>query len=105
MHCFSSPDCVEPSQTWVFSQFPKRTCGRMVGRADSAIEGWGVHFQEGWDWSAIWNILIAFFILPSAMFVALWSAFRHDLQSASGVAGYWIGVGTVFLCYVAAKGN
>lgn len=104
MHSFSNPSCIHPWQTWVFSQFPKRTCGRLRGEFTMPVEGWGILFQEGWDWPAIWSILLMFFVLPSIAFLIFYTVFKGDVQGASAVAAYWVAVGTIFLGYIATRG-
>ncbi|KAH8901320.1 hypothetical protein GQ53DRAFT_814785 [Thozetella sp. PMI_491] len=103
MHCFSHPACVDPRQTWVYAQFPKLLSGRLRGEFHTPVEGWGVYFRDGWNWPAIWSALLAFFLLPSFLFLVLWGAFKGDIQGASGVAAYWVTVGTIFMGYVATR--
>jgi hypothetical protein len=67
------------------------------------VEGWGLLFQEGWDWPVIWSILLVFFVLPSIVFLVIWSILKADIQGASSVAAYWVAVGTIFLGYIATR--
>lgn len=68
MHIFASPECISPQQTWIYDQFPKRTCGQLMGRPDEPTFGWGVHFQEGWNWDKIWLVVFVLFVFGSLLF-------------------------------------
>jgi hypothetical protein len=76
-----------------------------VGTFDGAAEGWGLCFSDGWNWSAIWSILLVFFVLPSFVFLVVWAASKHDVQGASGIAAYWIAVGTIILGFLSTRGE
>ncbi|KAF2175152.1 hypothetical protein K469DRAFT_680377 [Zopfia rhizophila CBS 207.26] len=103
MHLFSSPGCINSSQVWVYNQFPKRMCGRLMGQPDEPAEGWGVHFQEGWDWPKIWAVILILFLGGSTLFGVLYAALNKDVQSAFGIASYWITTATILLGYLATR--
>jgi hypothetical protein len=103
MHNYRMPNCVHDQQTWVYHQIPKRTCGQLIGRSEAPVLGWGVHFQEGWHWDKILNLGFWIFMLGSFLFGILWAVLKKDVQSAFGIASYWITTFAVVLGYLAAK--
>src|SRR5213592_4907655 len=67
-HHYHNPNCVRDAQTWVYQQIPKRICGQLVGQADTPVLGWGVHFQECWNWAKFGYLGFWIFILGSLIF-------------------------------------
>jgi hypothetical protein len=102
MHLYSSPGCIDPSQLWVYNQFPKRTRGRLTARPEAPAEGWGVHFREGWNWPKIWAVVLTFFG-ASLIFGVLYAVLKRDAQSAFGIASYWIAAATILLGYLTTR--
>ena len=102
-HLFSSPDCINSSQVWVYNQIPKRTRGQLIARPEAPAEGWGLYFQEGWYWPMIWALVLTLFLGGSLIFGVLYAVFRKDAQSAFGIASYWITAATLLIGYLATK--
>jgi hypothetical protein len=103
MHYYHHPTCINPNQTWIYDQIPKRVCGQLIGDCGSPAVGWGVHFQEGWNWPKIATLGFWIFVVESPLFGILYAGLKKDLQSAFGIAGYWITTLAVVLGYLAAK--
>lgn len=103
MHLYSSPECIDASQVWVYNQIPKRTRGVLVPRADAPAEGWGLHFEQGWHWPKIWTIIAILFLGGSLLFGVLYATLKKDAQSAFGIASYWIAAATILVGYLATK--
>ncbi|KAH7069264.1 hypothetical protein FB567DRAFT_456853, partial [Paraphoma chrysanthemicola] len=89
MHMLTSPDCIPADETLVLEQLPKRTCGELQGKVRQPAEGWGIHFQEGWDTDILIGVVTIMF-LASLVFAIIWSYFKHDIQGAFGVSSYMI---------------
>jgi hypothetical protein len=53
MHMLTSPQCIDAKETYVLAQLPKRTKGQLQGTIGRPAEGWGIHFQEGWDFDLL----------------------------------------------------
>jgi hypothetical protein len=87
MHMFAYPQCIDPNDTYVLEQVPRRTCGRLEGKVKQHAEGWGLYLQEGPD-IQILAALVIIVLVASVLFVILWSYFMHDVQGASGVGSY-----------------
>ncbi|OMP88187.1 hypothetical protein BK809_0002944, partial [Diplodia seriata] len=104
MHCFNAPGCLQDdTQSWMLAQFPKRLRGELMGTSTGPVEGWGIHFREGWNWDRIGWLLAAYVSMSLAFGIAWWVA-KEDVQGASGVAGYLVSTATVFLGWVATRG-
>lgn len=89
MHCYSSPNCVNPSQKWVYNQIPKKLGKRLQGRDDRAVPGWGIHCEEGWNWDKI-LVLELIIVVLGILFGVLWSLLKHDIQGAFAISAYWL---------------
>jgi uncharacterized membrane protein len=57
-----------------------------------ASEGWGVYYQEDWDRDLICVMIFSVFLVASALFGALWSVFKFDIQGAFGISAYMVAV-------------
>ena len=90
MHCYSSPSCVNPSQKWVYNQIPKKLGAQLQSREDGPALGWGVHFEEGWNWDKIVALELIIVVLGGALFAVLWSVWKHDIQGAFAISAYWL---------------
>ncbi|KAF1954400.1 hypothetical protein CC80DRAFT_126083 [Byssothecium circinans] len=102
-HLYSSPDCINPSQVWVYNQVPKRTRSMLIARPEAAAEGWGVHFEEGWHWPRIWAVITTFFVGGSLLFGVRYAVLSKDAQSAFGIASYWIAAATILVGSLATR--
>jgi len=103
MHYFAHPECLkDKKQAWILAQFPKKLRGELVERSDGPVPGWGIHFEEGWNWYRIKVILFAY-VAGSLVFGVSWTVRRDDMQGAFGVAGYLASTATVFLGYIALR--
>jgi hypothetical protein len=88
MHWLSSPNCIDPKATTVLYQLPKRTKGELKGANGQSVEGWGIHFQEGFELGLVFRMVVAVMLLASILFGILWSYFKMDVQGAFGVSSY-----------------
>jgi hypothetical protein len=103
MRYFDHPTIVNPSQTWLLELLPKRICGPLAGGPKEPAQGWGISFEEGWDWAKIELILFLLFFLGSFVFAMFWTVFKNDVRGAFGVAGWWISVATLLFGYIATR--
>lgn len=83
----------------MLNQIPKKLKGKLEEKLDDDVNGWGIQFEEGPDWSKIWTAMTVVFVLGSVLFGILWSVFEQDVQAAFGVSNWWISLCTVFLGY------
>ncbi|KAH5319528.1 hypothetical protein HBI12_112360 [Parastagonospora nodorum] len=103
MHMLTSPQCVNPKETFVLEQLPKRTKGELIGTIGRSVEGWGIHFQEGWDFDLLIGLVLAVFLLASLLFAVLWSHFKLDVQGAFGVSSYMVTASGIFVAWFANR--
>jgi hypothetical protein len=97
------PECINEKETYVLKQLPKRICGKLEGKAGHPAEGWGIHYQEGWDFDLLIGIVLAVFLLGSLLFAVLWSHFRLDVQGAFGVSSYMVTASGIFVAWIANR--
>lgn len=95
MDCFTDPHNIDPDATLIWKQLPKRTCGELLSRSFELVEGWGIYFEEDWDWFKIWCVLTIGFFPPSLLFGILWAILKNDIQGAFGVSSWWMGGATI----------
>ena len=76
---------------------PKRRLGRLEVDypKEQFTEGWGLYFEEGWEIHDIFALTIIA-VLPSLIFLILWSVYKLDVSAASGVASYIVSVIVLF---------
>ncbi|KAH6094468.1 hypothetical protein HBI65_125610 [Parastagonospora nodorum] len=103
MHMLTSPQCITPKETFVLEQLPKRTKGELIGTIGRPAEGWGIHFQEGWDFDLLIGLVLAVFLLASLLFAVLWSHFKLDVQGAFGVSSYMVTASGIFVAWFANR--
>ncbi|KAF2025241.1 hypothetical protein EK21DRAFT_93432 [Setomelanomma holmii] len=89
MHMLTDPECIHKEEMLVLEKLPKRTCRELQGKVRQPAEGWGIHFQEGWDTDILIGV-VAIIFAASLLFAILWSYFEHDIQGAFGVSSYMI---------------
>lgn len=97
MDCFTDPNNIHPDATLIWKQLPKRTCGELVSRSFELVDGWGIYYEEGWDWFKIWCVLGIGFFPPSLLFGILWAILKKDIQGAFGVASWWMTGATILV--------
>ncbi|KAI3536010.1 hypothetical protein CSPX01_11044, partial [Colletotrichum filicis] len=102
MDYYSNPNDIPSHSTVVLDQFPKRACGRLP-QDEQIIEAWGIHFQEEWNWERIWWLLALSFFPPSMLFGILWGVLKQDLQSAFGIASWWMTGATIVVGIVGTR--
>ena len=102
-HYFWSPECLDPQQTTIYHQLPKRTCGQLSTVRNASALGWGVHFEEGWHWRSIYFVVVVLAVTASLTFGITWTLLRGDLQGAFAVASTWTALGSLLLGYVAVR--
>ncbi|KAK6218413.1 hypothetical protein QIS74_06293 [Colletotrichum tabaci] len=103
MDYFTNPDDIPADSTLVLQQLPKRTCGRLLPQHTEIVEAWGIYYKEDWDWEKIWWLLGLAFFPPSMLFGILWGVLKHDLQSAFGIASWWMTGATIIVGIVGTK--
>jgi len=101
-HYFFNPHKLDIPQRSIYNQLPKRVRGQLTASTEEAQLGWGVYFEEGWDWGVI-SALLAFFIFPPLLFAILWSIFKEDIQGGFTIAVSWMSLGSFLLGYMAVK--
>lgn len=102
-HYFRKPHRIVPISTRLFDQVPKRLIGRLEASADGEVAGWGIYFEEGWHWEAIFGLLLIVAFGGSLLFGILWSVCRKDIQGAFGVASYWVTMSGLLIGFIAAR--
>jgi hypothetical protein len=103
MHMLTSPQCINADKTFVLQQLPKRTEGELRGSIGRPAEGWGIHFEEGWDFDVLIGIVLAIFLVGSLLFAVLWSHFKLDVQGAFGVSSYMVTGSGIFVAWFANR--
>lgn len=103
MHWLTSPKCIDPKASAVINQVPKRTKGVLQGAVGQPAEGWGLHFEEGWDFDLLISIILVVFLLASLLFAVLWSYFKLDVQGAFGVSSYIVTAMGIFVAWFANR--
>jgi hypothetical protein len=93
LHLFNSPSCIDPSEREVFEQLPKRTKGKLSGKANQRARGWGIFLEEGWDFVKISWLYFLVMFLGSLLFAVIWAIYRKDVQSAFGISAWWVTIG------------
>lgn len=96
----TSPKCINEDETFVLEQLPKRTKGELKGTVGRPVEGWGIHYQEGWDFDTVIGIVLGVFLLASLLFAILWSHFELDIQGAFGVSSYMVTATGIFIAWI-----
>ena len=96
----TSPKCIHADETSVLEQLPKRTCGELHGEAGKPAEGWGIHFEEGWDADLLIGTILTLFLLASLLFAVLWSHFELDVQGAFGVSSYIVTASGILIAWI-----
>jgi hypothetical protein len=103
MHMLTSPECIDPKETFVLDQIPKRTKGELRGIAGRPADGWGINFQEGWDVDLLIGTVLTVFLVASLLFAVLWSHFKLDVQGAFGVSSYMVTAVGIFVAWFANR--
>ncbi|KAI1642382.1 uncharacterized protein F4817DRAFT_353065 [Daldinia loculata] len=102
-HHFSHPDCIRPTQKFIYNQLPKRTCGQLQAPEDRVEFGWGVYFEEGWHWRSIYFVIVVLIASGSGVFGVTWSITKGDIQGGFAVSSLWVTLGSLFLGYIAVR--
>ncbi|KAH7079112.1 hypothetical protein BKA63DRAFT_258683 [Paraphoma chrysanthemicola] len=100
---FMCPTNVHEQDTWILDQLPKRICGELQGRAGQPADGWGIYYQEGWDFDVIISFVFVIFFLASSLFGVLWSVFKYDVQGAFVVSAYMITASGILVAVFASR--
>ncbi|ORY16285.1 hypothetical protein BCR34DRAFT_557542 [Clohesyomyces aquaticus] len=104
LHLFESPWCIDEREQTVFDRLPKRTKGKLVAEASQPAKGWGIFYEEGWDFPKIaWMVVFVF--LGSLLFGVLWAVLQKDTQGAFGIAGWWVAIGGTTLALLAIRSS
>ncbi|KAF2994954.1 hypothetical protein E8E13_002610 [Curvularia kusanoi] len=103
MHMLYSPQCIDDKETWVFDQVPKRTVGELQADAGQPAEGWGIYYEEGFDFDTIIGVVLLVFFLASLLFAILWTRLEMDIQGAFGVSSYMATASGILLAWMASR--
>ncbi|MCJ1404027.1 hypothetical protein MMC11_007251, partial [Xylographa trunciseda] len=91
MHLCTHPEDADDAAAVCLARIPKKLKERLfVDPASGTGVGWGVHFVEGWQYSAVWHVAFVTLLLASVVFLTCWALFKQDVQGASGVAAYML---------------
>jgi len=102
-HHFMHPECVRPTQRFIYSQLPKRVSGELLASNDQFQLGWGVCFQEGWHWTSIYFIVVTLFVSGSLAFGIAWSVTKGDIQGGFAISSVWVSLGSILIGYIAVR--
>ncbi|KAI8960322.1 hypothetical protein F5Y11DRAFT_349574 [Daldinia sp. FL1419] len=102
-HHFGHPDCVRPTQKFIYNQLPKRKCGQLQAPEDKVEFGWGIYFEEGWHWRTIYFLIVVLIASGSGVFGVTWSITKGDVQGGFAISGVWVTMGSLLLGYVAVR--
>jgi hypothetical protein len=100
---FTCPSNVHEQDTWILDQLPKRICGELQGKAGQPADGWGIYYQEGWDFDVIILFVFVIFFVASLLFGVLWSTFKFDVQGAFGVSAYIMTASGILVTLLASR--
>ncbi|KAJ9137710.1 hypothetical protein NKR23_g8969 [Pleurostoma richardsiae] len=103
MHYFLNPDHVSPDQTWVYQQLPKRMNGPLLPEHDAFLPGWGIYFEDDWNWMTIYFLILLAIIVGSLILGVCWSMVKLDVQDVFGFIYYWVVVVTMGLGFLALR--
>lgn len=103
-HLFNDPSCINENYTWILDQLPRRIIGELHGKAGQPAEGWGIYYQEAWNWRFIALIMVAVFGLVS-LFGILWAYYKQDIQGTFRVSSYVFAACGIFLSLITINSN
>ncbi|KAF2856435.1 hypothetical protein T440DRAFT_463778 [Plenodomus tracheiphilus IPT5] len=103
MHWLARPECIKEAETFVLNQLPKRNCGELTAIVGKPVDGWGLLYEENWNYRLLISVLFALALLGSLVFAILWSCFEYDIQGVFGVSSYIIGTFGIFMMWVASQ--
>ncbi|KAM7218610.1 hypothetical protein V8F06_005929, partial [Rhypophila decipiens] len=102
-HHFNHPECVRPTQRFIYNQLPKRACGQLSASNDQIEFGWGVYFEEGWHWKSIYLVIVLLLASGSLVFGVTWSLTKGDVQGGFAISSVWMTIGSLLLGYIAVR--
>ena len=88
LHLFLHPDHADDFTAVLLKRVPKKNNILSTCPVKGSGLGWGIHFGGGWHYGLLWFCLLLLTILGSVVFLVCWAVLEHDVQGASGVAGY-----------------
>jgi hypothetical protein len=103
MHYFLNPDHLSPDQVRVYRQLPKRMHGPLKPGCDNFLPGWGVYFEDGWNFKTIYLLITLATLISSLIFGICWSILKLDVQAAFGITSYWIAAVALGLGFLALR--
>lgn len=90
LHIYHHPEDAEDAVSCL-KKFPKRLRETLSTRGGAEVVGWGIHFQEGLQWTRIW--IAGFFgVLLSTVFGVSWATVTRDVQGGFAISGYMMTV-------------
>ena len=88
LHLFLHPDHADDFSAVLLKRIPKKNNLLSTCPVKGSGLGWGIHFGGGWHYGLLWFCLLLLTVLGSLVFLVCWAVLEHDVQGASGVAGY-----------------
>jgi hypothetical protein len=86
-------------QTFILKQLPKRSGPPLKAPPGKLAEGWGLHFQEGWNWPSV-AFICALFTFIGIIFGVVWSAVTADIQSGFAVTAIFVALPLLPLAFM-----
>lgn len=90
LHYFKHPHLIDEREQSILNQLPKRNCGELQADGRIPAEGWGLYYEEDWDFRLIIGVIAGVTIVASIVFGVSWTLDRDDIQGAWGVSSYMV---------------
>jgi hypothetical protein len=97
LHLLAYPDDADEEVAICLSRIPKRNDLLTVSPVLGTGLGWGIHIVEGWSFGRFWMCGLALLIVASIAFFIAWCVLQRDVQGASSVAAFVLGLVAVLL--------
>jgi hypothetical protein len=96
VHLFKNTSCITQDESDVFDQLPKR---REALRIRGHEPGWGLYFEQGWDYGKIQSLYTLFVLVGSIVFAIAWAVLKRDVQTAFTIVACWVAAGASLLMF------
>ena len=90
MHLLAHPSHADQFDAVLLKRIPKKNGLLFADPVKGTVQGWGIHFIEGWHYGLLWFVFLLVFALGSLIFLICWIVLEHDVQGASAVAAYFL---------------
>ena len=88
VHLLAHPDHADEFSALLMKRIPRRNRALLPCPVKGTGLGWGIHFALGYHYGLLWLGFLLLVLIGSIVFVVCWGILQHDVQGASGVAGY-----------------